>query len=237
MTATPPRARRDDDAVRTAWAEIRQGAASRAPRADHLIAAYLHGVFPMSRGRRGPIDWIAPSTRGVFDLDAFHVPKNLAREVRKNRFVIQSDRAFEEVMRACATPRSPSNGTWMCEPLFEAYRELFKRGHCHSVEAWLVEPGDGRNPPKETLVGGLYGVHLGAAFFGESMFSRPELGGSNASKVCLVHLVERLRRQGFLLLDAQMTNRHLEQFGLVAMPSAAFHRRLAEALAADAKWG
>lgn len=236
MTATPPRARREDDAIRTAWAEILSGDASGTPTADHLLAAYLHGVFPMSRGRRGPIDWVEPDVRGVFDLDAFHVPKNVAREVRKERFVIRSDHAFEQVMRACATPRSPSNGTWMCESLLQAYLALFDRGHCHSVEAWLVEPGVGRIPPKETLVGGLYGVHLGAAFFGESMFSRPELGGSNASKVCLVHLVERLRRQGFLLLDAQMTNPHLEQFGIVATPRTEFHRRLRASLAVDAAW-
>ena len=229
----------DADRIAAACEEILCGKASRQPTADHLVAAYLHGVFPMARGRSGPIDWVEPYTRGVFDLDAFHIPKNLAREVRKGRFEIRSDTAFEKVVRECAKPRATAGGgSWMCAPLREAYLELFRRGHCHSLEAWLVEPVEGsRTRPKETLVGGLYGVHLGAAFFGESMFSRPELGGSNASKVCLVHLVERMRRQGFRLLDAQMTNRHLSQFGLVAMPSEAFHRRLEEALAVDARWG
>ena len=242
-----PRDEADDDAIAVAFAEILHGKARRRPTADHLLAAYLHGIFPMARGSRGPIDWVEPYTRGVFELEAFHVPKNLAREVRKGRFEIRTDTAFEKVMRECAKPRAAEGGgSWMCASLREAYLELFRRGHCHSVEAWLVEPAgesspkDGAKPrtrEKETLVGGLYGVHLGAAFFGESMFSRPELGGSNASKVCLVHLVERLRRQGFLLLDAQMTNRHLQQFGLVAMPSEAFRRRLEEALAVDARWG
>ena len=234
-----PRDEDDDDAIAVALAEILHGKARRRPTADHLLAAYLHGIFPMARGSRGPIDWVEPYTRGVFDLDAFHIPKNLAREVRKARFEIRTDTAFEKVMRECAKPRATEGGgSWMCAPLLEAYLELFRRGFCHSVEAWLVEPAGGtRTRPKATLVGGLYGVHLGGAFFGESMFSRPELGGSNASKVCLVHLVERLRQRGFRLLDAQMTNRHLSQFGLVAMPSEAFHRRLEEALAVDARWG
>lgn len=259
-----------DDAE--AFEEILDGVAARQPTVAHLLAAYRRGIFPMARGRRGPIDWVEPHVRGVFDLEAFHVPKNLAREVRRGRFEIRTDTAFEKVMRECAKSRGRGNGTWMCEPLLEAYLELFRRGRCHSVEAWLVQPatrseGDtsqsGRDPaaaacgtdgkdarekgsehgpapartrPKETLVGGLYGVHLGAAFFGESMFSRPRLGGSNASKVCLVHLVERLRRQGFLLLDAQMVNHHLMQFGLQSMASEVFDRRLEAALAVEARW-
>ncbi len=237
----------DHDAIAKAFDEILAGRAVRRATSDHLIAAYLHGIFPMARGRRGPIDWVEPYTRGVFDLEAFHVPKNLAREVKRGRFEIRTDTAFESVLRACATARGPDNGTWMSETLLEAYLDLFDRGHCHSVEAWLVErdrtPTADASPDtpgrilNQTLVGGLYGVHLGAAFFGESMFSRPDSGGSNASKVCLVHLVERLRRQGFLLLDAQMTNPHLEQFGLEAMASEAFHMRLAEALAVEAAWG
>jgi leucyl/phenylalanyl-tRNA--protein transferase len=234
--ATGPRGF-DGEAIGIAFGEILRGKATRRPTSDHLIAAYLHGVFPMAHGPRGPIDWIEPRLRGVFDLEAFHVPRNLAREVRKSRFEIRSDTAFEQVMRECAKPRGPRNGTWMCEPLLEAYLDLFARGGCHSVEAWLVErDGDGA-VRKQTLVGGLYGVHLGAAFFGESMFSRPELGGSNASKVCLVHLVERLRRQEFRLLDAQMMNRHLAQFGIVAMPAEAFQQRLDEALEVRAAWG
>ncbi len=235
----------DGEAIQIAFEEILADQVGRAPTSDHLVAAYLHGIFPMARGARGKIDWVEPYTRGVFDLEAFHVPKNVAREVRKGRFEIRTDTAFEQVMRECAKPRGPSNGTWMCKPLLEAYLELFARGCCHSVEAWLVEPPGEASPKggakpreraKETLVGGLYGVHLGAAFFGESMFSRPELGGSNASKVCLVHLVERLRRQGFRLLDAQMMNRHLAQFGIVPMSAQAFHRRLDKALAVPAAW-
>ncbi|MGA1709476.1 MAG: leucyl/phenylalanyl-tRNA--protein transferase [Phycisphaerales bacterium] len=229
----------DGEAIQIAFEEILADQVGRAPTSAHLVAAYLHGIFPMARGARGKIDWVEPYTRGVFDLEAFHVPKNVAREVRKGRFEIRTDTAFERVMRECAKPRGPSNGTWMCKPLLEAYLDLFARGCCHSVEAWLVEsPGSAkpRARAKETLVGGLYGVHLGAAVFGESMFSRPALGGRNASKVCRVHLVERLRRQGFRLLDAQMMNRHLAQFGIVPMSAQAFHRRLDKALAVPAAW-
>jgi leucyl/phenylalanyl-tRNA--protein transferase len=201
------------------------------PDAQTLLWAYRRGIFPMARGRRGPIDWIEPTVRGVFDLEAFHVPRNLAREVRKGRFEIRSDTAFKRTMRECAVPRGAFNGSWMSRPLLEAYLELFELGHCHSVEAWRP------TPEGDQLVGGLYGVHLGSAFFGESMFSRPELGGSNASKVCLVHLVERLRRQGFTLLDAQMRNPHLEQFGLQAVPRLQFQRMLRAALRGTAEWG
>ena len=130
-------------------------------------------------------------------------------------------------MRECATARSDDNQSWMNERLLQAYVQLFFLGHAHSVEAWL----------DDALVGGLYGVHLGGAFFGESMFSRPETGGSNASKVCLVHLVQWLRRRGFMLLDTQFANQHLLQFGCVGIPATEYHARLQQAILAPVSWG
>jgi leucyl/phenylalanyl-tRNA--protein transferase len=178
----------------------------------------------------GFIEWIEPGIRGVIPLvppSAFHVPRNLGREVRKARFQIRSDRAFETVMRLCATDRAPDNRTWIDDRLIAAYVALHRAGHAHSIEAWL---GD-------ELVGGLYGVHIGGAFFGESMFSRPQQGGSNSSKVCLVHLVEWLRQRGFMLLDVQFWNPHLEQFGCERMARREYATLLAEALKVNATWG
>jgi leucyl/phenylalanyl-tRNA--protein transferase len=178
-----------------------------------LLNAYANGIFPMADPDTGEIHWYSPDPRGIIPLDAFHVPKNVGRLVRQRKFTIRSDTAFEQVMRQCAQPRSEDNGSWMTEELLAEYVELHHHGYAHSIEAWL----DGE------LVGGLYGVHIGAAFFGESMFSQPDRG-SNASKVCLVHLVHHLRRQGFTLLDTQFVNDHLLQFGCIEISR---HRYLA----------
>lgn len=191
-----------------------------------LLWAYRAGIFPMADPETGEIGWFDPSPRGVLPLDAFHVPRNLARAVRREPFGIRSDSAFEEVMRACAAPRRDEPESWIDERLIAAYVGLHERGAAHSVEAWL---GD-------TLVGGLYGVHVGAAFFGESMFVRPDLGGSGASKICLVHLVGHLRRRGFALLDTQFTNEHLEQFGCIEIDRAEYHRILADAVGRPVGW-
>ena len=168
-----------------------------------LIAAYCQGLFPMADDESGEIHWFQPDPRGVIPLDEFRVSGSLARRVRSGRFEITADRCFEQVMRECSRARSDENRSWMTDELMEAYCELHGLGAAHSIEAWR----EGR------LVGGLYGVHLGTAFFGESMFSRPRIGGTDASKVCLVHLVERLRIGGFTLLDTQYLNEHLRQFG------------------------
>ena len=170
---------------------------------EHLLSAYRRGWFPMADPVTGWIEWYSPDPRAVFPLEAFHVPKNVQRDVRRGRFEFRSDTAFEAVMRECSVPRSDDNGCWIDQRMIEAYVELHENGHAHSVEAWL----DGR------LVGGLYGVQIGGAFFGESMFSRPARGGTNSSKVCLVHLVRWLRYRGFALLDTQFRTEHLEQFG------------------------
>ncbi len=199
------------------------------PNAAMLLWAYAHAVFPMVDPDSGEIEWFHPDPRGILPLsppEAFHVPRNLAREVRSNRFEIRSDSAFERVMRECATARSLDNRSWMNERLLKAYLELFSLGHAHSIEAWL---GD-------ELVGGLYGVHIGGAFFGESMFCRPAKGGSNASKVCLVHLVRRLQDRGFVLLDTQFANEHLKQFGCVEVDATAYHAMLRRAIDVQATW-
>ena len=197
-----------------------------APDAELLVRAYVRGIFPMADPQTGKIDWYSPDPRAIFPLDRFHVPRRLARTVSAHRFEIRTNTAFETVMRECAAPRAKRPSTWIDEQLIAAYVELHERGAAHSVEAWL----DG------TLVGGLYGVHLGAAFFGESMFSRPEQGGRDASKVCLVEVVELLRKRGFALFDTQLSNPHLEQFGCTEISRPAYLRRLRAALGRLATW-
>lgn len=199
--------------------------------AELLLRAYQRGMFPMAEPGGGDepdaIYFYSPDPRAIFPLDRFHVPRNVARLVRQGKFEVRSDTAFEPVMRACAAPRRDEPQTWINEEMITAYVELFERGCAHTVEAWLGG----------TLVGGLYGVHVGAAFCGESMFIRPELGGSNASKVCLVHLVQRLNAQGFHLLDTQFWNEHLDQFGCVEIPREQYLRQLAAAVQVDVEWG
>ena len=192
---------------------------------DLLLAAYQAGVFPMA-DERGDVGWYAPERRGVLPLDAVHVPKSLRRVVRQGRFEVRSDTAFEAVVAACAASAPGREETWISDEIARAYAELHALGFAHSVECWQ-DDGDG-----EALVGGLYGVALGGAFFGESMFHR----ATDASKVALVHLVRRLRAGGFVLLDTQMTTPHLERFGVVEIPRAEYEKRLAEALRVEARW-
>ena len=188
---------------------------------DLLRRAYASGVFPMAEHADDPeVFWVRPETRGVIPLDAFHVPKSLAKTIRQGRFDIRFDNDFAGVMEGCAETGEGRPSTWINAPIREAYQELHRRGHCHSVEAWR----EGR------LVGGLYGVSLGRAFFGESMFSRER----DTSKVCLVHLVERLRRRGFVLLDTQFTTEHLKRFGAVDVPRGRYEKMLEQALEGEA---
>ncbi len=189
--------------------------------------AYRQGWFPMANPEAGAIEWFNPDPRAIIPLDAFHVPATLSREVRKGRFEIRCDTVFEGVMRACAAPRAPDDLTWIDGAMIEAYVRLHEQGSAHCLEAWL---GD-------QLVGGLYGVHVGGAFFGESMFSRPDLGGTNASKVCLVHLVGWMRHRGFTLLDTQFGTEHLEQFGCIEIDRRQYLVRLADAVQRDVAWG
>ena len=197
------------------------------PSPRFLLWAYRHGVFPMADPLSDRIEWFCPDPRALIPLgDRFHVRKSLERRVRKRPFDITTDRAFEEVIAACAAPRTYESLSWIDDRIIRRYVELHRLGHAHSVEAWL----DGK------LVGGLYGVHVGAAFFGESMFVRPELGGTDASKICLVHLVHHLRSRSFRLLDTQFSNQHLEQFGCVEIPAAEYLERLAEAIDQPVIW-
>jgi leucyl/phenylalanyl-tRNA--protein transferase len=186
-----------------------------------LLKAYASGVFPMADSADDPeVFWVRPETRGIIPLDGFHVPKSLAKVVRQDRFEIAFDRDFFGVIDGCAEGRESRRSTWINGPIREAYGQLFEIGHCHTVEAWR----EGR------LVGGLYGVSLGRAFFGESMFSRE----TDASKVCLVHLVERLRERGFVLLDTQFTTEHLKRFGAIDVPRRKYEKMLEEAIAGEA---
>ncbi|KQQ74346.1 leucyl/phenylalanyl-tRNA--protein transferase [Rhizobium sp. Leaf321] len=170
-----------------------------------LLRAYSIGLFPMAEAADDPeIFWVDPEMRGILPLDAFHVSKSLQKTVRKKPFDISFDTDFEGVIALCAQPADDRPSTWINETIRKLYRELHHMGHAHSVEAY-----DG-----DELVGGLYGVSLGAAFFGESMFSRR----TDASKICLVHLVERMKAKGFVLLDTQFTTEHLKTFGAIDVP-------------------
>ena len=182
-----------------------------------LLQAYAMGVFPMGESRYDSrLHWIDPETRGVLPLDSLHLARSLVRRVRREIFEVRVDSAFDEVMRACAEPGPGRWSTWINEQILTLYGEVHRMGRAHSVECW--REGD--------LVGGLYGISLGAVFFGESMFSRE----ADASKVALVHLVGRLLIGGYTLLDIQFTTEHLAQFGAIEISRAAYHRHLEAAL-------
>jgi leucyl/phenylalanyl-tRNA--protein transferase len=184
---------------------------------DLLLRAYAAGIFPMADSADDPeIFWVDPEWRGILPLEQFHVPQRLRRTVRNGSFEIRCDTAFEAVIRGCAAPAPDRPRTWINEEIVALYSELFRRGLAHSVESWY----------EGELVGGLYGVSLNAAFFGESMFSRM----TDASKVALVHLVARLIEGGFTLLDTQFVTDHLQRFGAVEIPRVDYRRRLAKAI-------
>ena len=188
---------------------------------DMLLRAYAIGVFPMAEDRDDPeLFWIDPRMRSIIPLDDFHIPRRLRRTVRSGRFHITFDHAFEEVIELCAEATEIRPRTWINDRIITLYTSLFRMRNAHSVECWH----------NGTLVGGLYGVTLGGAFFGESMFSRER----DASKVALVHLVGQLRNGGFRLLDAQFTTSHLSQFGAQEIPRKDYRIKLAEALNLDA---
>ncbi len=188
-----------------------------------LLRAYAAGIFPIAENADDPnLFWVEPEIRGVIPLAQFHLPSRLARTVRSDRFEIRVDSAFGEVIAACAEARDDRPETWINSRIRQLYGELFDLGHAHTVECWR----DGQ------LVGGLYGLALGGAFFGESMFHRE----SDASKVALVHLVARLRQGGYRLLDAQFQTAHLAQFGTQEIPREAYRLLLESAVAASGDW-
>lgn len=189
-----------------------------------LVSAYSSGWFPMAVDD-GEIRWYSPDPRGVIPLDSFHVPSRLARLMRGGKFRVEIDRRFEDVICACAgTERKEEDaGTWISDEILVSYVELHRRGVAHSVETWQ----------DDRLVGGLYGVALGGAFFGESMFHYV----TDASKVALAALVERLRTRGFRLLDVQWVTPHLERFGAIEIPRADYLKQLEHALTVRTDFG
>lgn len=198
-----------------------------------ILDLYARGLFPMAEPG-GEIYLYDPDPRAIIPLDngGLRVPRSLRQRVRSGRFTITTDRAFGRVIRACAAPRDDQpEGTWIDERIIAIYEDLHAAGHAHSVEAWL-----GGAAPDARLVGGLYGVHLGGLFAGESMFSRPDLGGTDASKVCLVHLWHHIRGRGFTLLDAQFINPHLVRLGAVEISRGEYLRRLGRASGKRTDW-
>ena len=186
-----------------------------------LLKAYACGIFPMAESADDPaLYWIEPEQRGIIPLDTFHVPARLARTVRSEYFDIHFNRDFDGVLDGCAEPRPGRTRTWINARIRTLYQKLHAIGHCHSVEAY--ENG--------ALAGGLYGVCLGRAFFGESMFHRSR----DASKVALVHLVARLKATGFTLLDTQFVTEHLKTFGAIEVPQRQYHKLLEAALVGEA---
>ncbi|HVM62457.1 MAG TPA: leucyl/phenylalanyl-tRNA--protein transferase [Verrucomicrobiae bacterium] len=212
---------------------------------DILLTAYRRGIFPMAVDKRGRIGWFSPDPRAIIPLDdRFHVPHGLRRVLKRNKFAITVDTDFETVIRECAKRKE---GTWISRGIIESYCNLHRLGHAHSIEVRLachpesvegspsepVEiPRQARNDEERKLVGGLYGVAIDGAFFGESMFHRV----TDASKVALVALVERLRARGFVLLDTQWTTPHLRQFGTCEIPRNEYLRQLEQALRLECRF-
>ena len=190
---------------------------------EALLACYRRGVFPMADSRDDPrLFLVDPERRGLLPLDAFHIPKRLKRRVIQDPFRVTFDTAFTRVIEACGEPHEGRPNTWINSSIVNLYSALHREGHAHSVECW-----DG-----DQLVGGLYGVAMGGAFFGESMFSR----ATDASKIALVHLAARLIDRGYVLLDAQFYNPHLDQFGLIEVSRDEFRARLKRALKVQASF-
>ncbi len=182
-----------------------------------MLSGYAEGIFPMAESRDSDdLHWVDPRLRGIVPLDGFHISRSLARAIRRDDYSIRHDTAFTDVVRNCAA----RSETWINAPLFKLYGALHARGHAHSLEVWQ----DG------ALAGGVFGVTLGAAFFGESMFSTR----TNASKIALAYLVHRLREGGFTLFDTQFLTPHLASLGGVEVSRTLYHERLADALASDA---
>lgn len=183
---------------------------------DQLIYAYASGVFPMADAETGEINWYRPDPRAIIPIDTYQPSRSLKPILNKGIFEIKVDQQFRQVMEFCAEPRPYEPETWISTELIDVYTELHRMGFAHSVEAYV----------EEELVGGLYGVHIGAAFFGESMFTR----ASNASKVCFHYLIELLRKNKFELLDSQFMNDNVKRYGAIEISRTAYEKRLAKAI-------
>ncbi len=235
------------DLVRIFLDAYRQGAFPMAdietkPRPNQPDLASLDPDTPAPLPTASLIRWYAPDPRAILPLTdgALHIPKRLRRLVRVPPVRFTTDTCFEQVIRACAAPRAPRatraddqyNGQWLDETLVRAYTLLHHAGFAHSIEAWKTdEPGS-----TPILVAGIYGVHIGSAFFAESMFCRPDLGGSNASSLCLIHLWQHLRAQGFALMDVQLANSHTTRFGVTEIPAEQYMQALHVAVDQPAAW-
>lgn len=187
---------------------------------EMMLHAYASGIFPMAEtADSDELHWFSPPVRAILPLDGFHCPRSLAKVVKRNSFDVRFDTDFVGTITGCATARPE---TWINHTIIDTFTALHRTGNAHSVEAWQ----------DEKLVGGLYGAAIGGAFFGESMFSSV----SNASRVCLVHLVDKLNRDGFSLLDVQFRNDHLTQFGIIEIRRQAYLAKLAAAIRSSARW-
>ena len=185
-----------------------------------VLDAYSKGLFPMAENRRDKqLYWIDPEVRGILPLDNFHIPRSLKKKIRNNPFEVRFDHNFAAVIRACAQQKPKRQETWINDEIIELYTKLFRMRHAHSVECWR----------EEKLVGGLYGISMGGAFFGESMFSSEK----DSSKIALVHLVVRLNLAGFTLLDTQFITDHLKQFGAIEISRVEYRKILSGALNLD----
>jgi leucyl/phenylalanyl-tRNA---protein transferase len=181
-----------------------------------LLEAYRCGIFPMAESATSrSLHWYEPEWRGILPLEAFHVPRSLAKDVRRSAFRVTANTAFADVMNACAAPARGRETTWINADIHALYGALHAQGYAHSIEVWS----------EGALIGGLYGVSLGAAFFGESMFHR----ATNASKIALVHLMARLKHAGYQLLDTQFVTEHLTQFGAIEVHKATYQNLLSQA--------
>ncbi len=214
-----------------------------------LLEAYRAGAFPMGDPETGNVAFYQAPHRGIIPIapgdpaGALHVSRSLRRRLNAGWFEIRADTAFVEVMEQCSAPRYDDPESWITETIIDWFTLLHREGLAHSVEAWRRDPDSG----KDQLVGGVYGLTIGGAFMGESMFSRPlhrlpdgrrhPMDGANASKICIVHLVEHLRERGFVLFDTQLVNPHIAQFGCVEISHDEYMGRLAPALELPVTWG
>lgn len=196
---------------------------------ETLIKAYAIGVFPMAESRdHDEVFFLDPEQRGILPLDDVHIPRRLKKRIRQQPYTITANTAFDAVIDACREVTNDRDDSWINPTIRQMYCAMHRYGFAHSIEAWQQDPATG----DDILVGGLYGVALKGAFFGESMFSR----ANDASKIALVHLMARLKSAGYRLLDTQFSNPHLEQFGVVEIAREEFKQKLAEAMAIDARF-
>ena len=191
-----------------------------------LIDAYGQGFFPMADPSTGALEWYRPDPRSIIELDGLHISRSLARTLRRGELSVTTDTCFERVLKSCAEPGPEREETWLDHRIAKACQALHHAGMAHSIEAWR----------DDNLVGGLYGIRIGGAFFGESMFSRPADGGTDASKVCLVWLVSHLQQIGGTLLDVQFMTPHLQRLGAIEISDSAYQARLQTAIGASVRW-